>query len=174
MSVRRAASPRAFRKTDESKQSLIVGFTICSWLYPLFSGVSRPTAHKPIPLAAPPAQKLWRTQRAAPACGRKLAQRPLLRANPRASCTRFPLKTTSRSRPLPCLPSPVGPSGHISHNRYSLYGRYYLSSTAQICLLYRSPCLIGDKCGIDGCSTHTAPRHELLSTPRLLRPVSAI
>lgn len=65
-----------------------------------------------------------RRQRAAPACGRKLAQRPLLRANPRASCTRLPLKTTSRSSPLPCLPSPAGPSGHISHN-----GTVYMGDT---------------------------------------------
>ena len=52
--------------------------------------------------------------RAAPALTRKSAS--LLHA--------FSAQNHSRSSPLPCLPSPVGPSGHISHN-----GTVYMGDT---------------------------------------------
>lgn len=44
MSAHEERRAQAFRKTDETEQSLIVGSTILLGSIPLFPGVSRPTA----------------------------------------------------------------------------------------------------------------------------------
>ncbi len=109
MSAHEERRAQAFRKTDETEQSLIVGSTILLGSIPLFPGVSRPTARKPIPLMRLRRGKQGKSEE-------RSCPRAETRASPALPCKSVTLLHEPSARNLsskqsPALPAiPCGPA----------------------------------------------------------------
>lgn len=142
MSAHEERRAQAFRKTDETEQSLIVGSTILLGSIPLFPGVSRPTARKPIPLMRLRRGKQGKSEE-------RSCPRAETRASPALPCKSVTLlhEPSARSSPLPCLPSPAGLPSYISHND-TVYMRDTIHPTSFALCLYTIRSIYGESTAV--------------------------